>query len=54
MKKKVEKSKEEWKESLTLEEYNILREKGTEPPFTGKFVNNKKKGLYKCAACGNE
>lgn len=54
MKKKVEKSKEEWRESLTSEEYNILREKGTEPPFTGKFVDNKKRGMYKCAACGNE
>ena len=54
MKKKVEKSKDEWKESLTPEEFHILREKGTEPPFTGKFVDNKKKGIYKCAACGNE
>jgi peptide-methionine (R)-S-oxide reductase len=54
MKKKVEKTNKEWRESLTSEEYHILREKGTEPPYTGKFVDSKEKGLYKCAACGNE
>ena len=54
MKEKVEKSIKEWRESLTPEEYHILREKGTEPPFTDKFADIKEKGLYKCAACGNE
>lgn len=54
MKKKVEKSKEEWRESLSPEEYHILREKGTEPAFTGKYVENKKKGVYLCAGCGKE
>ena len=52
--KKVKKSEEEWKEALTDAEYKILRKKGTEPPFTGKYANNKKKGIYKCAGCGNE
>jgi len=39
---------------LTPEEFHILREKGTEPAFTGKYLSNKKKGVYKCAGCGNE
>ena len=47
------KSDEEWKKILTHDQYNILRKKGTEKPFTGKLLNNKKKGIYKCAACGN-
>jgi len=42
-----------WKEKLTEEQYNVLREKGTERPFTGEFLNNKKDGTYTCAACGN-
>ena len=46
--------KDEWKEKLTDEQYHILREKGTEMPFTGKFVNHKEKGTYTCAACKNE
>ncbi|WP_292485487.1 peptide-methionine (R)-S-oxide reductase MsrB [Methanohalobium sp.] len=51
---KVEKSEEEWKKELTPEQYNILREKGTEPPFTGKYYQNKRKGIYRCAGCGQE
>ena len=43
----------EWGKKLTGEEYHILREKGTEPPFTGKYIHNKKKGIYSCRACGN-
>ncbi len=43
----------EWGKKLTGEEYRILREKGTEPPFTGKHLHNKKKGIYSCRACGN-
>jgi peptide-methionine (R)-S-oxide reductase len=48
------KSEEEWKKTLDKEQYHILREKGTERPFTGRHLYNKKKGLYLCAACGQE
>ena len=54
MKTKSEMSEQEWKKKLTPEEYNILREKGTELPFTGKYYHNRRKGLYYCAACGNK
>ena len=47
-------SEEEWKKKLSPEQYGILREKGTEMPFTGKLLHNKKEGMYVCAACGNE
>ena len=50
----VNKSKEEWKKILTSEEFHILREKGTERAFTGDYHDSKKKGIYKCAGCGNE
>ena len=40
------------KKKLTKEQYHILREKGTERAFTGKYWNNKKEGEYKCAGCG--
>ena len=53
-KKKLPKSEKEWKEILKPKEYHILREKGTEPPFSGRLVNNKEKGVYVCAGCGNE
>ena len=51
---RVVKTEEEWKQFLTPEQYSILREKGTERPFTGKLLLNKEKGIYTCAACGNE
>lgn len=51
---KVEHSEQEWKSLLTGEQYYVLREKGTERPFTGKFYLHKEKGTYVCAACGNE
>lgn len=54
MKEKVKLTEEEWKKKLSPEEYYVLREKGTERPFTGKYVDNKKKGRYYCSACGNE
>jgi peptide-methionine (R)-S-oxide reductase len=51
---KVTKSEEEWGRELTPEQYNVLRQQGTEPPFTGKYVYSKEDGVYRCAACGNE
>ncbi|MGV8131232.1 MAG: peptide-methionine (R)-S-oxide reductase MsrB [Candidatus Pacearchaeota archaeon] len=45
---------EDFKKKLTKEQYKVLREKGTERPFTGKFYNHKEKGMYTCAACGNK
>ncbi|HEY9045201.1 MAG TPA: peptide-methionine (R)-S-oxide reductase MsrB [Ohtaekwangia sp.] len=44
----------EWKAMLTPEQYSVLREKGTDRPFTGKYYIHKDKGVYVCAACGNE
>ena len=51
---KVSKSDDEWKKILTPEQYYILREKGTERPFTGKYWNTSEKGVYSCAGCGAE
>lgn len=51
---KIKKSEKEWKKELTDEQYHILREKGTERPWTGALLENKDKGVYECAACGNE
>ena len=48
------KKDEEWKKKLTEEEFNVTRKKGTEMPFTGKYVHTKDKGVYKCVCCGNE
>lgn len=50
MKSKI--SEDEWKKKLTKEQYYVLREKGTETPFTGKYVTNHDKGIYECAGCG--
>ena len=47
-------SKKEWKNKLTPKQYNTLREKGTEIPFTGKYCKHKEKGCYACATCGNK
>ena len=44
----------DWKQKLTTEQYDVLRNKATEAPFTGKLLNNKEKGSYVCAACGTE
>jgi len=48
------KTDEEWKETLTPEQYNVCRNKDTERPFTGKYYDCKEKGVYKCSCCGNE
>jgi peptide-methionine (R)-S-oxide reductase len=48
------KSDAEWREQLTPEQYQVLRRKGTEPPFTGKYVHSKEDGIYRCGACGAE
>jgi peptide-methionine (R)-S-oxide reductase len=52
--KKVVKSEGEWKEALSPTQYHILREKGTERAFTGKYWKHKENGTYVCAGCGQE
>jgi peptide-methionine (R)-S-oxide reductase len=54
MAEQVTKTDDEWRAELTPEQYDVLRRKGTERPFTGKYVDNKADGTYVCAACGNE
>ena len=49
---KVIKTDEEWRKLLTPKQYHVLREKGTEPSFTGEYAHSKEKGMYHCAACG--
>ena len=49
---KVVKTRNEWKQILTKEQFHILREEGTERSFTSKLNDNKKKGVYRCAGCG--
>jgi peptide-methionine (R)-S-oxide reductase len=51
---KINKSDEEWKKELSPEQFQVCRQKGTEPAFTGQYWNSKDKGMYLCAACGNE
>ncbi|MFY0481284.1 peptide-methionine (R)-S-oxide reductase MsrB [Flavobacterium sp. PLA-1-15] len=51
--KQTSKTEDEWKNELTREQYEVLREKGTERPFTGQYWNHFEKGKYVCAACGN-
>lgn len=47
----VNKTEEDWKKELTPEQYYILRQKGTERPYTGAYWDNHKTGIYKCAGC---
>ena len=54
MAEKIEKTEAEWRKLLTPEQYRVLREKGTERPFTGEYEDVTTPGLYKCAACGQE
>lgn len=49
---KVQKTDKEWREQLTAEQYQVLRQKGTELPFSGEYVMPKESGEYSCAACG--
>jgi len=51
---KIQKSEQEWREQLTDDQYAVLRQQGTERPFTGKYVKEKTPGVYRCAACGQK
>ena len=51
---KIKKSETEWKKLLDEKTYNITRKSGTEQPFTGKYFNEKSKGIYNCVCCDNE
>jgi peptide-methionine (R)-S-oxide reductase len=51
---KITRTKQEWKKLLPPENFHVLIEKGTEPPFTGKFYKHKTEGVYVCAGCGQE
>lgn len=50
----MEKTEEEWRRDLTPEQYAVLRARGTEPPFTGQYVDTDTAGMYRCAACGQQ
>ncbi len=52
--KDMPKTEDEWKKKLTPEQYRILREKGTEAPFSGELNDSHEKGMFVCAACGNQ
>jgi peptide-methionine (R)-S-oxide reductase len=51
---KVIRTETEWREQLTPEEYHVLRQAGTERPFTGEYTDTKRQGVYHCRACGAE
>jgi len=54
MSTEIRKSEAEWRAQLSPDQYHVLREAGTEPPFSGRYVNAKAGGTYRCAACGAE
>jgi peptide-methionine (R)-S-oxide reductase len=54
MSTEISKSEQEWREQLTSDQYHVMREKGTERPFTGAYVEAKQDGVYRCAGCGAE
>jgi len=54
MSQKLQKSEQEWREELGEERYHVMREQGTEPPFTGAYTYEKSDGMYRCGACGAE
>src|SRR3954470_16409660 len=54
MAQKIDKTNEQWREDLDPDRYHVLREAGTEPPFTGAYTYSKADGIYRCGACGNE
>jgi peptide-methionine (R)-S-oxide reductase len=54
MTEKLKKTDAEWRAELTPEQYEVMREKGTEPAFTGVYWDEKDEGVYRCAACGQE
>jgi len=54
MSQKVKKTEAEWRRELSPEQYEVLREKGTERPFTGEYDHTFETGTYRCAGCGAE
>ena len=54
MPEKIAKSKDQWREQLSPEQYHVTREAGTEAPFTGEYEKNKRPGVFRCVCCGQE
>jgi len=52
MSAKVQKSEQEWQQQLTPQQYQVLRQKGTEPAFSGRYAHSKDRGVFRCAGCG--
>jgi peptide-methionine (R)-S-oxide reductase len=51
---KIAKTEDQWREQLSPDQYAVLRRQATEPPFTGKYVDTKEPGVYRCAGCQAE
>ena len=51
---KIEKTDEQWRDELAPDRYAVLRRQATEPPFSGRYVDSKEPGVYRCAGCGAE